>query len=70
MQKWTNSCWMGKNIEVYEIQSKKILKVFVGHSEGISSVTLNQKGNLIVSGSGDSTVRLWKYETGEELKKI
>lgn len=46
------------------------IKKFEGHTDAVNSVkfTKDVNGNLlIVSGSSDSTVRLWNVATGEEL---
>ncbi|KAF7366240.1 WD40 repeat-like protein [Mycena venus] len=42
-----------------------ILKVFPGHTGGVSSVAFSPDGKQIVSGSVDQTVRIWDSETGD-----
>ena len=39
-------------------------KCLKGHSNGVSSIAFSPDGQLIVSGSSDSTVRLWDAATG------
>ena len=43
--------------------------VFVveGHTDSIQSVTFSPNGKRIVSGSGDTTVRMWDTETGKPV---
>ena len=43
------------------------LAVLKGHKNSVNSVALSPDGSRIVSGSGDSTVRLWDVASGEEL---
>lgn len=40
----------------------------LGHIDFVTSISLMDDG-LLVSGSGDGTVRVWKYLEGKELKK-
>ncbi|HLZ64298.1 MAG TPA: protein kinase [Ktedonosporobacter sp.] len=43
------------------------LRVFQGHTAGITSVSLSADGHLAVSASADKTVRLWEVATGRSL---
>ena len=36
-----------------------------GHTEAVNAVAISTDGSKIVSGSADSTVRVWSMETGE-----
>jgi len=38
-----------------------------GHSKWVNSVAYSPDGKHIVSGSGDTTVRIWDAATGEEV---
>ena len=40
-----------------------------GHEAEISKVCFNSKGNILMTGSSDTTVRLWDVESGT-LKQI
>lgn len=42
-------------------------KVFRGHTCGVQCVGFSHDGKLIVSGSGDRTVRLWNMQTGRAI---
>jgi WD40 repeat protein/tRNA A-37 threonylcarbamoyl transferase component Bud32 len=48
-------------------QCERIARTFVGHSESVSSVAISPDGKWIVSGSRDSTVKVWDSSTGQEL---
>src|SRR5271156_3243277 len=41
------------------------LQTLEGHSESIKTVVFSPNGQLVASGSGDGTVRLWDTQTGE-----
>ncbi len=36
----------------------------MGHDEGVNSVAYSPNGQYIISGSSDSTIRIWDAETG------
>ena len=46
-----------------------LVGVFVveGHTNSIQSVTFSPDGKRIVSGSGDTTVRMWDAEMGKPV---
>jgi WD40 repeat protein len=46
------------------------LKTLVGHAGKVNSVSFSLDGKRLVSGSDDSTVRLWDAETGHHLETI
>jgi WD40 repeat protein len=46
------------------------LRTLEGHSKGVLSVSVTTDGKRAVSGSYDSTVRLWDLETGECLRTL
>ena len=47
----------------------KVLRYFVGHSRGVSSVAFSPDGTQVLSGSTDGTLRLWNMQ-GKELKRF
>ncbi|KAG6840512.1 hypothetical protein C0991_006272 [Blastosporella zonata] len=53
-----------KQIRIWDIQKKRIRKVFDGHQQEIYSLDFSSDGRLIVSGSGDKTARIWDMESG------
>ncbi|KST65375.1 nSTAND1 domain-containing NTPase [Mastigocoleus testarum] len=46
------------------------IKTLKGHLRDIISVNFSSDGNLIASGSGDFTIKLWNPNTGEEIKTL
>jgi WD40 repeat protein len=45
----------------------RLLQLFQGHSNLVSSVTFSPDGSKIVSGSHDKTIRVWDASTGIEM---
>eukprot|EP00795_Rhopilema_esculentum_P004628 gene4628-20903_t len=43
---------------------------FFGHSKEISALSTNSKGDTLLSGSADHTVRMWHIESGQCIKQI
>ncbi len=43
----------------------QILKVLEGHTGTVNAVAVSVDGGKIVSGSDDSTVRVWSADTGQ-----
>jgi len=46
------------------------LQKLEGHTSWVNSVAFSPDGQLLASGSGDETVRLWNPATGEQLQKL
>ncbi len=44
--------------------------IFSHHNDDIDSITINNDGIIIASGSHDNTIKLWDTITGKELKNI
>ena len=42
----------------------------VGHKEFVSSVGFFNNDQLLLSASGDKTIRFWNYKTGKEVQRI
>ncbi|HHB93130.1 MAG TPA: PKD domain-containing protein [Thioploca sp.] len=45
----------------------KPIRIFNGHTDWIESVAFSSDGKLILSGSGDNTLKLWDANTGTEI---
>ncbi|KAK1391399.1 Pre-mRNA-processing factor 19 [Heracleum sosnowskyi] len=62
------------NAVVLDLSSGKTLYTLSGHSEKVTSVKFVNKGEMVVTGSGDKTVRVWKrsekgsYECNDILR--
>ena len=52
-------------------QAKNIAyKPFLGHNGLVMSVTISKDNKFIVSGSSDSTIRVWERESGTQLQEL
>ena len=51
--------WLTNLLQIWDIQKKHIHTIFEGHQKEIYSLDFSRDGRLIVSGSGDGTVRIW-----------
>lgn len=52
-------------VQVWDIQSKRILHQFGGHEQDIYSLDFASDGRHIASGSGDRTIRLWDIQENQ-----
>ena len=59
-----------KLIRIWEISSKKIYKILIGHKSEIYSLSFTPDGSHIVSGSGDRSARIWSVESGKMVKEL
>ncbi|XP_074380858.1 pre-mRNA-processing factor 19-like isoform X2 [Apium graveolens] len=54
------------NAAVFDLLSRKTVSTLIGHSEKVTSVKFVKEGELVVTGSGDNTVRVWQRSEEEE----
>ena len=72
----TIKIWHIHSIKTYNSNSTNrfigdgLIDTLTGHSDSINSVAISLNGQLIVSGSEDSTVKLWNLNTGECLATL
>ena len=56
------------NVKVYDIAEKKVIKSFQAHKAGLNGVMMGPDGTRFATISDNGEVRLWKTETGDELR--
>ena len=44
--------------------------ILCGHTKAVKSIVLSTDGKLLVSGSNDTTIRLWDLQTGGDIRKL
>jgi WD40 repeat protein len=57
-------------ILLLNVEKMEVLKKFVGHTSGIRCLVWSRDGKTFLSGSWDSTVRLWDVQTGKEVANL
>jgi len=59
-----------KDIYLYEIATRKVVRRFVGHDEPGPQFAISPDGKRLLSWSDDKTLRLWDVETGNEIRRF
>jgi WD40 repeat protein len=47
-----------------------LMHLLSGHTDSILNIAISQNNEFIVSGSKDSTIRIWDIDNGNEIKVI
>ena len=55
-----------KTGRVYDVKTLKTDYILEGHEAEISKICFNSRGNIIMTGSSDKTIRLWDSEFGKD----
>jgi WD40 repeat protein/serine/threonine protein kinase len=58
------------SLTLIDLASGDTLQQFSGHQNGLFDATFSPNGRMALSGSWDSTARLWDVATGEELHRF
>jgi hypothetical protein len=59
-----------RSVRYYEVEGRRDLKRFVGHTASVWAVALSPDGKRALSGSMDGSARLWDVATGQQLQKL
>ncbi|MBO0697341.1 MAG: WD40 repeat domain-containing protein, partial [Zavarzinella sp.] len=59
-----------RSVRYYEVEGRRDLKRFIGHTASVWSVALSADGKQALSGAMDGSARLWDVESGLELRKL
>ncbi|BAY26879.1 WD repeat protein [Calothrix sp. NIES-2100] len=47
-----------------------LVRTLVGHSSSVNAISLSADGLYAISGSGDNTLKVWNWQTGELLRTL
>ena len=47
----------------------RLQRVFAGHKKSVSSLVMHPYGRRLITGSEDTTIRVWCLDTGDEIEK-
>ncbi|GHN00173.1 hypothetical protein WSM22_16620 [Cytophagales bacterium WSM2-2] len=61
---------LGKDLKMWELDTKAVVREFVGHSDVVSSLKLNADKQQLLSASWDGSIRLWNVGTGLMERKL
>jgi WD40 repeat protein/tRNA A-37 threonylcarbamoyl transferase component Bud32 len=59
-----------ETVRLWRVSDGKLLDIFKGHTDGISSVAFSPDGETVASGSYDHTVKLWSVSSGSLLRTL
>lgn len=57
-------------IELWDLETGKLLRILTEHSGTVYSVAFNADGKILASGGEDNTIKLWNVLTGELLETL
>jgi WD40 repeat protein len=60
----------GKELKMYELDSKSVVRDFIGHQDVISSLRVSADQQQLLTASWDGSIRLWNIGTGLMTRKF
>jgi WD40 repeat protein len=68
--KYIATASVDKMAHLWEVESGKEIRQFIGHTDILYSVAFSPDGKYIATTSADGTARLWDVQTGQELRRF
>ena len=63
--KYIATCATDNSIKLWDYRTKKEVNILKGHKGSVNAVCFSPDDSLLLSGSNDTELRLWKVNTGE-----
>ena len=57
-------------VQVWNLQTGKLIKVLSGHTNTVNQVTVSPDGRFIASASKDRTIKVWSLATGNLVQTL
>lgn len=57
-------------VRVWDPRSGKLVTKFVGHTDNIRDIMINQSGDTIMTGSSDQTIKIWSLTAGRCMNTL
>jgi WD40 repeat protein len=67
--RWAVVAAADRSVRYRDVEGRRDLKRFVGHTASVWSVALSADGKLAISGSMDGTARVWEVASAHEIRK-
>jgi len=76
------SCSKDRTVKIWQISTGEMVRTLVGHRAAVNAVQFSPEGSssspapfvgsprVVVSASGDKTIKIWSFETGECLRTL
>jgi serine/threonine protein kinase len=61
---------LNPTIEIWNIDTKKVITTLKGHSKWVVSIAFSPDGKTLVSGSEDKTIKFWNLETKKAIATL
>ena len=55
---------------LWDVTTGNQIRLFKGHTENVHLVAFSPDGSIVLTGSGDKTVRLWETDTGQQVRRF
>jgi len=59
-----------KFVKLVDVQGRKFIRLFEGHTNHVLAVDWKSDGKRLVSGGADNAIKVWDVETGDVVKTI
>ena len=60
----------GTKLHIWDLKKRELKHIIDAHEKAIQSINFSPNGKLLVSGSSDDTVRIWRVDTGKRELEI